>query len=205
MCSSGLKEHISGQKSWFRPIPADLSNFEKSMFFVIFMIFVKWNVAGIGRKWPESYMICQNRFFGCFRCLLHQKSIFYRWQWWNYMFVKTNNKNADWKNPDFLQKNVSNRTKSKCIEILIWIQELMQICSSWLKEHISGQKSWFRPISANLSNFEKSVFFVIFMIFVKWNVAGIGRKWPEPYIICKNTFSGRFRCLLHQKSIFYCL
>ena len=72
------QEHISGQKSWFRPIPADLSNFEKSIFFVIFMIFVKWNVSGIGRKWPESYMICQHRFFGRFRCLLHQKSIFYR-------------------------------------------------------------------------------------------------------------------------------
>ena len=41
MCSSGLKKHISGQKSSFRPIPADLSNFEKFVFFVIFMIFVK--------------------------------------------------------------------------------------------------------------------------------------------------------------------
>ena len=42
MCSSGLKEHISGQKSWFRPIPADLSNFEKSIFFVIFVSFQKY-------------------------------------------------------------------------------------------------------------------------------------------------------------------
>ena len=29
------------EKSCFRPIPADLSNFEKSVFFVIFIIFVK--------------------------------------------------------------------------------------------------------------------------------------------------------------------
>ena len=85
---------ISGQKSWFRPIPANLSNFEKFVFFVIFMIFVKWNVTGIGREWPEPYIICRNTFSGCFRCLLHQKSIFYRLLWENYMYVKTTNKKA---------------------------------------------------------------------------------------------------------------